>query len=97
MNTWMGDPVRMTLLECIVEAVEEDNLLERTQKAGNEMMNQLYELEVKKGFQSNQEDSKSGGKFLKFEIFAQLKHLSERCFNRAKRSKFRIFVLLNDI
>lgn len=43
-NTWMGDPVRMAMLEKVVKVVEDDSLLERTAKAGNALLTNLKDL-----------------------------------------------------
>ncbi|XP_066916482.1 4-aminobutyrate aminotransferase, mitochondrial-like [Clytia hemisphaerica] len=46
-NTWMGDPARNALLETVLDTIDEDKLLERTQSAGNVLMNGLSMLENK--------------------------------------------------
>jgi len=43
-NTWLGDPVRMAMLEKVVDVVENDNLLLRTEKAGKALLSSLKEL-----------------------------------------------------
>ena len=43
----MGDPVRMAMLEKVVNVVEEDSLLERTKNAGIALLNHLKELTVR--------------------------------------------------
>ena len=45
-NTWVGDPVRIGMLETVINVVEENNLLERTQKSGKAILNDMKELQV---------------------------------------------------
>lgn len=45
-NTWMGDPARNALLESVLDTVENDKLIERTQSAGRVLMNGLVEAQV---------------------------------------------------
>lgn len=46
-NTWMGDPARNALLESVLDTVENDKLIERTQSAGRVLMNGLVEAQNK--------------------------------------------------
>lgn len=43
-NTWLGDPVRMAMLETVVSVVEDDKLLLRTEKAGNRLLKGIEQL-----------------------------------------------------
>ena len=40
-NTWVGDPGRMLILDAILRTVEEENLLENANEAGNYVMDEL--------------------------------------------------------
>ena len=42
----MGDPARNAMLETVIDTIEHDKLLERTQSAGKVLMNGLVNLEV---------------------------------------------------
>ncbi|XP_057306477.1 4-aminobutyrate aminotransferase, mitochondrial-like [Hydractinia symbiolongicarpus] len=44
-NTWIGDPVRAAMLETVINVVESDGLLQRTQKSGAAILQNLYELQ----------------------------------------------------
>jgi len=46
-NTWMGDPARNALLESVLDTVENDRLIERTQSAGRVLMDGLVEMQNK--------------------------------------------------
>lgn len=46
-NTWIGDPVRAAMLETVINVVESDGLLQRTQKSGAAILQNLYELQVR--------------------------------------------------
>lgn len=45
-NTWMGDPARLYMLEAVIDTVIEDELLDRTQKAGKRLLDGLKDLSV---------------------------------------------------
>ena len=42
----MGDPARNAMLETVLDTIDNDKLLERTQSAGKVLMNGLVNLEV---------------------------------------------------
>jgi len=44
-NTWLGDPARLHMLETVVDVVENDALLERTQRAGTVLLSGLKDLQ----------------------------------------------------
>lgn len=44
-NTWLGDPARLAMLETVIDVIERDNLLQRTQLAGNELLRGLEKLQ----------------------------------------------------
>lgn len=46
-NTWMGDPARNALLESVLDTVENDRLIERTQSAGKVLMDGLVQMQVR--------------------------------------------------
>ena len=46
-NTWLGDPARLAMLEAVINTIERDNLLDRTQKAGQALIKGIYKLAVK--------------------------------------------------
>jgi len=46
-NTWMGDPARNALLKTVIDTIENDSLLERTQSAGTILKNGLTDLQEK--------------------------------------------------
>ena len=43
----MGDPARNALLESVLDTVENDRLIERTQSAGKVLMDGLVEMQVR--------------------------------------------------
>ena len=43
-NTWMGDPLRILLLERIIDIIEEDGLVEKTNKIGEYLKNELLNI-----------------------------------------------------
>eukprot|EP00095_Tigriopus_kingsejongensis_P010352 maker-scaffold1185_size56580-snap-gene-0.11 protein:Tk10352 transcript:maker-scaffold1185_size56580-snap-gene-0.11-mRNA-1 annotation:"4-aminobutyrate mitochondrial precursor" len=45
LNTWVGDPHKIVMLEAVLQTIRQDNLLERVQRSGNVMMSGLHELE----------------------------------------------------
>jgi len=45
LNTWVGDPHKIVLLEQVVRAIREDKLLERVQSVGDHMMARLLQIE----------------------------------------------------
>ena len=45
-NTWMGDHVRLVILEAIVNEIQEKNLLKLVRQSGSILLNGLKELEV---------------------------------------------------
>lgn len=45
LNTWVGDPHKIILLEQVVKTIKEDNLLELTRRSGEVMMDGLKGLE----------------------------------------------------
>lgn len=42
----MGDPARNALLESVLDTIENDRLIERTQSAGKVLMDGLVEMQV---------------------------------------------------
>ena len=42
----MGDPARVALLKTVVDVIEEDHLLQKTQEAGAVLVDGLKRLEV---------------------------------------------------
>eukprot|EP00794_Sanderia_malayensis_P008864 gene8864-9813_t len=46
-NTWLGDPARVHMLKAVVDAIEQDDLIERTKKAGDALMQGLHKLQAK--------------------------------------------------
>jgi len=45
LNTWVGDPHKIILLEQVVRAIREDNLLDRVQRTGKVMLDRLLQME----------------------------------------------------
>ena len=45
-NTWMGDPAKVILLEALVDAIKEENLLENATVTGQKMVNGITKLQV---------------------------------------------------
>lgn len=45
-NTWMGDPVKVILLEELIKVVKEEKLLENATVTGKKMVDGLTELQV---------------------------------------------------
>lgn len=45
-NTWMGDPVKVILLEELIKVVKEEKLLENATVTGQKMVAGLTELQV---------------------------------------------------
>lgn len=60
-NTWMGDPARVALLKAVVEVIESDKLLERTQRSGAALMEGLLELQTR--YPESVEDARGVGTF----------------------------------
>ncbi|XP_077292319.1 4-aminobutyrate aminotransferase [Arctopsyche grandis] len=44
-NTWMGDPGKLLLLECVISTIQKQNLLDLVQKTGNVLKSSLLSLE----------------------------------------------------
>ncbi|KAK3700886.1 hypothetical protein QZH41_012703 [Actinostola sp. cb2023] len=49
-NTWMGDPNKLILLREVIKIIEKDNLVEKTNEVGKELMKGLAHLEVNIGY-----------------------------------------------
>jgi 4-aminobutyrate aminotransferase/(S)-3-amino-2-methylpropionate transaminase len=47
LNTWVGDPHKIIILEQVVKAIKEDNLLSRVEAAGSTIMSGLMQLQTK--------------------------------------------------
>jgi len=45
LNTWVGDPHKVIMLEQVVNAIKQDNLLERVKDSGKTIMDGLEELQ----------------------------------------------------
>merc|ERR1712128_318214 len=45
LNTWVGDPHKVIMLEQVVNAIKQDNLLERVQDSGKTIMDGLEEIQ----------------------------------------------------
>lgn len=60
-NTWMGDPVRILLLEQILNIIEEDNLIEKTAEIGRNLLEELMQIE-------NIKNVRGQGTFIAFDV-----------------------------
>ena len=60
-NTWMGDPVRILLLEQILNIIEEDNLIEKTAEVGRNLLEELMQIE-------NIKNVRGQGTFIAFDV-----------------------------
>jgi len=45
LNTWVGDPSKVLLLEAVMQTIKKDNLLENTRQVGEVLLNGLKDLE----------------------------------------------------
>ena len=45
-NTWMGDPVKMVVLETVIKEIQSENLLSLVKESGEVLLSGLKELEV---------------------------------------------------
>ncbi|RVE43445.1 hypothetical protein evm_011896 [Chilo suppressalis] len=45
-NTWMGDPGKLILLECVLKVIKQDNLLSLVEKSGSILKKGLHLLET---------------------------------------------------
>lgn len=45
MNTWLGDPTKLVLLEKVVEVVKKENLVKQAKNVGLELTQGLRQLE----------------------------------------------------
>jgi len=45
LNTWVGDPHKIIMLEQVVKTIQEENLLDMVQRSGSTILNGLWDLE----------------------------------------------------
>jgi len=60
-NTWMGDPVRILLLEQILEIIEEDKLIKKTAEIGRNLLDELMQIK-------NIKNVRGQGTFIAFDV-----------------------------
>ncbi|CAG9783699.1 unnamed protein product [Diatraea saccharalis] len=65
-NTWMGDPGKLILLECVLKVMRQNNLLCLVEQSGTILKNGLLELETEYPFHIN--SVRGRGTFLSFNV-----------------------------
>jgi 4-aminobutyrate aminotransferase / (S)-3-amino-2-methylpropionate transaminase len=73
-NTWMGDPVRILLLERIIDIIKDDKLIEKTAEVGDYFREKLYDI-------PNINTVRGKGTFLAFNVDDNVKFVNDMLSN----------------